>query len=198
MLYLHCIFRYIYILFFITYVLYIYSCVQYMSLLDICEKIPQSEDAEKLDFSESPVCLRWMSPWRWWVVGAEAQCPFFGILLGQVENQFCIISPVVLRYMFIEILMWPMQKEQQRKSTHKIWLARRRTLCHKFWEIYQLYQLYRGKLKKCRKYKAACTIGIDWLTDCLPGCWVARLLGCLIPPFIGLCFLAGLIEWWLG
>ena len=53
-------------------------------------------------------------------------------------------------------------------------------------------------LKKCRKYKAACTIGIDWLTDCLPGCWVARLLGCLIPPFIGLCFLAGLIEWWLG
>ena len=58
---------YIYILFFIAYVLYIYiySCVQYMSLLDICEKIPQSEDAEKLDFSESPVCLRWMSPWRW-------------------------------------------------------------------------------------------------------------------------------------
>ena len=53
------------LLLFITYVLYIYSCVQYMSLLDICEKIPQSEDAEKLDFSESPVCLRWMSPWRW-------------------------------------------------------------------------------------------------------------------------------------
>ena len=64
---LHCIFRNLYIYYSLLpmYFIYIYSCVQYMSLLDICEKIPQSEDAEKLDFSESPVCLRWMSPWRW-------------------------------------------------------------------------------------------------------------------------------------
>lgn len=76
------------------------------------------------------------------------------------------------------------------------WLEGER--CVTSFEKYTNYTNYiRDFLKNVEK-KAACTIGIDWLTDCLPGCWVARLLGCLIPPFIGLCFLAGLIEWWLG